>query len=1812
MQAQARAHRIGQTKAVKVYRLLTRKTYEMHMFHKASMKLGLDKAVLAHARNEQEAGEDHTSSLEDPNKLNLQAKEIDELLKRGAYDIFRDDDTEATEFVEADIDSILDRQAHVVSMDHVNANSMSSSLGGFSKASFISADESEDIDIEDPDFWKKAVGFEEPPPQEEEVDPFIENLPNQRKRKQTQVFGDNDVDERELEDLLRIQPVEPEKPEEKKEEKTKEKSKVVKEAKPKKERVKKEVVVKVKVKKEKAMKPLKEPKEPKEHKDPKAWGPHARDRMLRALLQFGFGRWKKIRTESGANHRELKDIEGFSRSYMLQCGLCAGAGDSVRGGEGDDKERGGKLDSQFIDDAVNAAQQIDEMVQRGEVQMSVLIPSILQDPKFVGKLKSGDSRKMLNKLDQLTRLFGIVGEAVEEYCNVKNPDIDKNGDLDFIIGQIKDSRGLADHLPLGDVRPPWTRPRSWWDEDCDKQLLIGVFEHGHGKYTEIRDDANFVFLERMKAAAERAKVIVQPESKGYPVMTKLINRVLNMSSISKNKYQDVMNDDVISTILTIGKNRKCRIKIATVRYSQYRGVYSQPGSTKWMAQYGNNAKSSYIGSFDTEREAALAYDALAKKLEGTIEGCNFDCSGCMPPSSSTENPSDSSMDQSAVVAPEETFLETFAAASSNAGGDNGQAGGGQGPIRQMAVTPFARDESPPLPWHRASRYRGVRASGAKWTAQICYEGVNHHLGTFSGEYQAAQSYDASAIKHHGDVAVLNFPRGIEEELLKLVGVEGVEIEYIEASSALTGEEGECVIEGTDNIEKGAKEKQSSVSPAKETFAQVKVERDDAEKKGHEEETEKPAGKKARKDSPDKSLGSQPLPQSLEKLDEESAGIDKAVSSNKSPTQKEVEERKGEVAVVAVPTLPTEDTAASQVELLPVMPSQSPHGSASPSVQKSGHSSPSSLLVSSSETNSPIKSQVDLLKSPSVASSLAGSPAVVMTIEEKEKLNSDKNVDNDAEDELEDNDNNEDDDDDENDNDDDQDKEKKIRKDAGLSLLTTEEEKLRADMLMPESRVLNRLFVWLVTSPVARQSRAALDALKEEQRKTTIEGKKSGRRGKKNVSRDSSSVSNEAFSGETDQSTGKEELITSTVSTTASDITACTDVSPPLKKTRRKRKKVEEGEAEGEVTEGGAEATVAVGKRGAGKGGGRGRGRGGGRGGRGAGGGKATPIKTPVVTLSEKEILVMHHDLFEFGSHNFSEKSSLLQMCEAVLRRKYSPMMKNPVDTTAIKLDNICDSGSISSQSVSSFSISSPQATFAGEGGDASITKEETQRLCAAFLLFAAPFKDVNLPVYSADVCSLLGTGSVEHCIFDLTSVSKLVSEVSEEGVKTKQEKEEVEGDTSMEISKTEIKTEAGTKTETEAGAVTQVSKCDTSITTTSSLSQLESFEWTHLVQVAGVQDTVTPQQAQDFFNQTWLPFCVKISSVSVSEFTNQRILPEPLVDITSHSPATQNLCSLFMQRQRMLHAIRFILCRYPAGMRTFLREHAGTYTIGMPVWWCPWIHDIALMVGCLKHGYLNLEKILTDEESPFFFENLEQHIYRVFVYGTATHAPAAAGVFSSPEEAREWVSKATLVFPLPYELENHLMQVLSELTKHLAARHLYRIYNVQESPVPSVPTSTTTESTGPAADTNILIKTEDSTNNIRKAVKLAAFDSGHGLTEWGIRLPIAPLALFAQQSAKRRRVALKDHLMQSAAAPPPHAPKKKNQKKKTTTKEEHVGAIVAGRGATVNTVKLSSSTTPTSSNSDMTRAADLLAISDAGESGTGASSSLELMEVSAS
>jgi len=196
LQAQARCHRIGQTKSVKIYRLLARKTYEMQMFHMSSLKMGLDQAVLqgieASGGNESE---------------NMTKEEVEKLLRHGAYDMFREEQEgaaqkESEDFMELDIDTILERRSKKVV--HENTGTGSKAAGGtFSKASFSNRDSTngasgvdQDVDIDDPDFWTKMVG-------EAKVEKDDVMMMSGKKRSRKNVIYDESLLHQNLEDTIR-------------------------------------------------------------------------------------------------------------------------------------------------------------------------------------------------------------------------------------------------------------------------------------------------------------------------------------------------------------------------------------------------------------------------------------------------------------------------------------------------------------------------------------------------------------------------------------------------------------------------------------------------------------------------------------------------------------------------------------------------------------------------------------------------------------------------------------------------------------------------------------------------------------------------------------------------------------------------------------------------------------------------------------------------------------------------------------------------------------------------------------------------------------------------------------------------------------------------------------------------------------------------------------------------------------------------------------------------------------------------------------------------------------------------------------------------------------------------------------------------------------------------------------------------------------------------------------------------------------------------------------------------------------------------
>jgi hypothetical protein len=173
----ARAHRIGQKAKVTIFRLVTKNTYEMDLFNRSSMKLGLDHAVLQSytARTEGEAP--------------LKSDEIETMLRKGAYHVFLEN-SDTHQLNEDDIDVIMKRDARVVTYDADAARTeeeKKANGGGsnnFSKASFVLNGEA--IDLHSNDFWDR-VGLKEPEPEAP--------LQRQRRRKKVDYHAEGIIED---------------------------------------------------------------------------------------------------------------------------------------------------------------------------------------------------------------------------------------------------------------------------------------------------------------------------------------------------------------------------------------------------------------------------------------------------------------------------------------------------------------------------------------------------------------------------------------------------------------------------------------------------------------------------------------------------------------------------------------------------------------------------------------------------------------------------------------------------------------------------------------------------------------------------------------------------------------------------------------------------------------------------------------------------------------------------------------------------------------------------------------------------------------------------------------------------------------------------------------------------------------------------------------------------------------------------------------------------------------------------------------------------------------------------------------------------------------------------------------------------------------------------------------------------------------------------------------------------------------------------------------------------------------------------------
>ncbi|KAK3561218.1 hypothetical protein QTP86_028544 [Hemibagrus guttatus] len=487
LQAQARCHRIGQSKAVKIYRLITRNSYEREMFDKASLKLGLDKAVLQSMSGRENAAN---------GVQQLSKKEIEDLLRKGAYGALMDEEDEGSKFCEEDIDQILQRRTQTITIESEGKGST------FAKASFVSSGNRTDISLEDPDFWQKWA-------KKAELDLDAINgrntlvIDTPRVRKQTRHYSSIKEDE-----MMEYSELESDSED----------------------------------------KPVQKARRPQD----RAQG-YPRSECFRVeknLLVYGWGRWKDILSH-GRFKRPLyeRDIEMICRALLAYCLLHYRGDENIKSFIWDliTPTEDGQSKTLTNHSGLSAPVPRGRKGKKGKLPatqtnmpqadwLSECNPDVLlQEDSYKRHLKHH-----CNNLTLSPHFVLLCRAVVQELFQMDKPEVHRAlaicsalhsdfplsfRDILFTPHYIPKNRkvllrvrmlyylrqevigDLADRILEGadsselDIWIPHPLhaevPTDWWDVEADKSLLIGVFKHGYEKYNSMRADPALCFLERV-------------------------------------------------------------------------------------------------------------------------------------------------------------------------------------------------------------------------------------------------------------------------------------------------------------------------------------------------------------------------------------------------------------------------------------------------------------------------------------------------------------------------------------------------------------------------------------------------------------------------------------------------------------------------------------------------------------------------------------------------------------------------------------------------------------------------------------------------------------------------------------------------------------------------------------------------------------------------------------------------------------------------------------------------------------------------------------------------------------------------------------------------------------------------------------------------------------------------------------------------------------------------------------------------------------------------------------------------------------------
>uniref|UniRef100_A0A8C1SUR4 Chromodomain helicase DNA binding protein 8 n=1 Tax=Cyprinus carpio TaxID=7962 RepID=A0A8C1SUR4_CYPCA len=433
LQAQARCHRIGQSKAVKVYRLITRNSYEREMLDKASLKLGLDRAVL------QSMSGNKDSSVNGIQQFSK--KEIEDLLRKGAYAAIMDENDEGSRFCEEDIDQILQRRATTITIESEGKGST------FSKASFVASENRTDIALDDPEFWQKWA-------KKADIDMDSFNRKNTlvidtpRIRKQTRQYSSLRGEGGDLSDLDSDDDYPPHNSRQSRASR---------------------------------------------RSDRHSGGGYGRTdcfRVEKHLLVYGWGRWRDILSHARCKRRlSERDVETICRVILVFCLIHYRGDENIKSfiWELITPPENGREPQALLNHSglsipvprgrkgkrVKAQSSFD--VQKVEWIRKYNPDSLLLDDSYRKHLKHQCNKVLL----RVRMLYYLKQEVIGEHADSVLRGADAR-DIDIWLPEMEQQ----------DV------PSGWWDAEADRCLLIGVYKHGYEMYTTMRADPCLCFVER--------------------------------------------------------------------------------------------------------------------------------------------------------------------------------------------------------------------------------------------------------------------------------------------------------------------------------------------------------------------------------------------------------------------------------------------------------------------------------------------------------------------------------------------------------------------------------------------------------------------------------------------------------------------------------------------------------------------------------------------------------------------------------------------------------------------------------------------------------------------------------------------------------------------------------------------------------------------------------------------------------------------------------------------------------------------------------------------------------------------------------------------------------------------------------------------------------------------------------------------------------------------------------------------------------------------------------------------------------------------